>query len=220
MRVALLFSGLVRTLEQTWPVIQQTFAHYSPDVYVYLNEPEREAAVRSLVHPTPLRLRVEADLKLDERDYASRIGPGVNDIQNDLRQMYGLQRVNALRKSWGVQYDWVVRLRSDLAITAPPEPLEALSPSVIYVPRFSNWFGYNDRFAIGHPKLMDTYMDRYYGFPSYFELGGVFHMESYLAYWLRMYEIPVGRTRVVFDVLRTDGKRDAPCWGPAYGDIV
>ena len=218
MKVALLYYGLVRTLADTWPAVQTCFAPYTPDLYFYLNEPAQEPAVRALIRPT--LLLAEPDHKLPEKNYHSRIGPGVNDIQNDLRQMHGLLRVNALRKSTGIAYDWIVRLRADLFFTRSPAPLSELSPHAVYLPGFSNFFGYNDRFAFGPPHLMDIYMDRFTTFDDYFTNGGEFHMESFLAWTVRKNQIPIARTTAEFDTLRLDGTRVPPFRHRGMGDTI
>ncbi len=218
MKVALLYSGLVRTIQETWPSAQSSFAQYAPDIYCFLNEPDQERTVRDLLQP---RLLVaEADSPLPEKEYHSRLGPGVNALQNDLRQLHGLLRVNQLCNSSGIAYDWIARLRTDLLFTRPPEPLGNLSPHAIYIPRFSNWIGYNDRFAMGPPHLMNIYMDRFTGFDAYFNRGGVFQMESYLAWCLRKHEVPVARTVTEFDTLRAGGTRDEPYRHHGWGDIL
>jgi len=220
MKVALLYSGLVRTLEHTWGTTTKYLGRYSPDVYYYLNEPEKEGRVRELLRPRGLL--AEADPVLPEHDYHTRLGPGLRAVQNDLRQMYGMMKVNELCRSTGVAYDWVVRIRPDVEITRGPEPLESLDPALLYIPRINNWFGYSDRFAIGPPGLMDVYMGRYTAFDAYFKEGGVFQMESFLAYHLRNQGIKIGRTQTVFNMLKVDKKgmltRDPPYASPEWGD--
>src|SRR4051812_19537962 len=107
MKVALLYSGLVRTLQLTWPTTLKHFQRYAPDVYYYLNEPEKESLVTDLVRPK--RIVAEPDPVLPEHDYHMRLGPGLRAVQNDLRQMYGLMRVNQLCRSTGIPYDWIIR---------------------------------------------------------------------------------------------------------------
>src|SRR4051794_7171165 len=124
MKVALLYSGLVRTLAHTWGTTLKHLGGYSPDVYYYLNEPEKEGLVRELVRPRAIL--AEPDPVLPEHNYHTRLGPGLGAVQNDLRQLYGMMKVNELCRSTGIVYDWVIRIRPDLEITRGPEPLETL----------------------------------------------------------------------------------------------
>jgi hypothetical protein len=218
MRIALMYSGLVRTLAYTWPITQAQFSRYETDVYCYFNETEKESLVQSLVHP--VRMVVEPDQRFPEEDYAKRLGPGVNDVQNDLRQLNGLMRVNQLRRSTGIAYDWAFRIRADVELTTPPEPLETLDRSFIYIPRFRNWFGYNDKFAFGPPHLMDIYMERFSHFNAYFQGGGEFQMESFLAFHLRDNRVKVARTQAIFNTRRSETRRDPPYWGQGWGDCM
>jgi hypothetical protein len=217
MKVALMLSGLVRTLEQTWPMIAAQFKGHDLDTYVYLNEPAKEDLVRRLV--SPRLLVAEPDPQLPEYNYATRQATGVNSIQNDLRQLHSMMRVNQLRRTTGIAYDWVVRCRPDLKVLVPLEALESFRPLQIYIPKFANSFGYNDRFAIGPPHLMDVYMERYPAFDAFFRRGGTFHMESFLAYHLRLHQVPVARTNFQFSLLRLDGSEVAPDWAVCFGDV-
>jgi hypothetical protein len=212
-----MFSGLVRTLEQVWPSIDASFGCYSPDIYFYLNEPEHEALVRRVAHPK--LLLAEPDAPQPEKHYRQCTHAGNVGVQSILRQFHGLMRVNELRKSSGIAYDWAVRIRTDLEIIRSPEPFEELSERIIYVPKFANWCGYNDRFAIGPPELMDIYMERYPELETFVADTGVFHAESFLAYHLRRHQVPVGRTNILFNLLRVNGKRDEPAWGGQWGDV-
>ncbi len=218
MRIALMYSGLVRTLAHTWPITQAQFRGYETDVYCYFNEPEKESFVQALLSPT--RIITEPEHNFPDSDYDKRLGPGVNRVQNDLRQLNGLKRVNQLRRSTGIVYDWVFRIRADNEFTTPPEPLETLDRSFIYIPRFSNWFGYNDKFGFGPPELMDVYMERFGDFDAYFQGGGTFQMESFLAFHLRRNRIPVARTQTVFNTRRSETERDPPYWGHMWGDCA
>ena len=106
-----------------------------------------------------------------------------------------------------------------MEITRPPEPLDSLDPHFIYIPKFANWYGYNDRFAIGPPALMDLYMNRFKDLDTYFDAGGTFHPESFLAWQLRRHHIAVARTNITFNLLRMDGSRDGHYWNRQWCDV-
>ena len=204
--------------------MKKEVGRYEPDIYFYLNEPAREAFVRDLLHPTTVL--AEPDRTFPEEKYLARVGPGpqrtgaqARGIQSDLRQLYGVMRVHQLCRQSGIAYDWILRLRTDMEITHPPEPLESLDPHFIYIPKFANWYGYNDRFAIGPPALMDVYMNRFDILDTYFDAGGTFHPEALLAWQLRRHHIPVARTAIRFNLLRMDGSRDGHYWNPQWCDV-
>jgi hypothetical protein len=217
MKVALLYSGLVRTLELTWPATQRHLGRYQPDVYFYVTEIDRADYVEKLVHPKAMR--VEPDVVLPEHDYAQRLGPGIRGLQNDLRQLWGMTQVNQLCRSAGIAYDWVIRIRPDIEITRGPEPLESLDPSFVYIPKVNNWYGYSDRVGFGPQSLMNVYLERYAEFHDFMQNGGIVQMEMNLAYHLRKHRIPVARTCLLSNLLRMNGTRDEPYSSLAWGDV-
>jgi len=88
--------------------------------------------------------------------------------EGHLQIMYGLYRVNLMRKqrevTYGFSYDWVMRLRADVLFTQKIPPLETYKTHQITVPYFHNDRPecqpcLNDRFAFGPAQVMDVYMD-------------------------------------------------------------
>lgn len=151
----------------------------------------------------------------ERREYSWQMGRGCHGVQRVLKQLWGLRRVWGVFEASGVEADVVVRCRPDLVFSVRPE-----APSVggLYVPKFANWLGLNDRFAYGDLTTMRTYFTRLDSLDEYVDAGGVFHPESFLMWAMR--DTPVHRTDAVFATLRPDGSRDEPVWLPEYGDVV
>ena len=167
---------------------------------------------------------------LDEKDYNSNnlkirdlYGPAtrplISGVQAVLRQFWFLQEVNKLKLNAeaerGKKYKWVIRLRPDTMFFNPIENLNSLDPNSIYIPKFSNFFGYNDRFAFGGSGLMDVYNNRFNSIDNFPE----FHPESMLKYCLDNASIKVNRTNIHFYTARKD-KFIYPVYEERFGDIL
>ena len=215
MKVAILVQGLFRTAAECWPRIAVGFASYRPDVYVLSHEPENEADIRRVINPTELFLL--GDLPQNECDYGTNVGPGQNSLQVQLRQLADLRKLSELVRETGIQYDWLVRTRTDLDMITLPEQLETLDPTAIYFPTHDNWFGLNDRFFFGAPELVHRAMERYDRLPEFWNECKVFHMETFLGWAMR--DVRVKRTRTTFGLLRVDGKREPPYRNARWGDV-
>jgi hypothetical protein len=207
MNVVCIVCGLMRTAEQCAPVIRDIY----PDAKFFVHTPETADSWKvSAFRPDAVVIQEQPEMF--ERDqYRRRIGQGVN-VQNMLRQLWGLQQAWQAFEPLAANADVIVRLRADLLFRVPPE-----SPSpAFHVPSFSNWFGLNDQFAYGSPDVMRRYFTRLDRLDSYIDSGGTFHPESFLAW--AMQGVPVHRTRAVFDLLRLDGTRTEPVRLPQCGD--
>jgi len=88
------------------------------------------------------------------------------------------------------------------------------------VPTFSNYWGYQDRFAFGGSAAMDVYHDKLRLLDEFVAGGGIFHPETILKWVLDRAGTPVQRTGVVFDTVRKNGERLRPVWHETYGDVL
>lgn len=88
--------------------------------------------------------------------------------QGLLQQLYGMHRCSILIRRnmirWGVRYDYIIRLRPDMAVHKPMPPLATLVNSRNII-RFVDYSicccGNLDWFAIGHASAMLPYLERY-----------------------------------------------------------
>jgi hypothetical protein len=150
----------------------------------------------------------------EKREYAWQIGRGCHGIQSVLRQLWAMQRVWQIFSNSGIEADCVVRLRPDLVFRTPPE---CPKDDAIYIPKFCNYWGYNDRFAFGKRCWMEAYFNRYSRLSEYISMGGIFHPESFLAFSIGAF--PIKRTCALFDTLRKDGSLDVAVSKEEWGDI-
>lgn len=151
MRVALCFSGMVRTLVQTYPSIRQHLLEpFKPDVFVHTYDkmglrkendlPVSETWLKGLLQPVLSRIVPfeEADLGFkQERDRLYQYpGPiwtaGVVPeswwkLANVMSQFWHVRECDRLRQAHeetqGFRYDLVIRARMDNLFGATPDPL-------------------------------------------------------------------------------------------------
>lgn len=153
---------------------------------------------------------------LVERDFHYRQkARGVHGVQQVLQQLYGLSKVWDTYVAAGVDHDWIVRCRPDIRFTVPPEPESARSGQLM-IPRFCNYWGYNDRFAMMRPEVAMRYFTRHGIFDSYLHNGGIFHPETFLKWCME--DCPMVRTQAVFHTVRKDGTTDDPLYFTQKGD--
>lgn len=167
---------------------------------------------------------------LDEKDYTENnlrirdipfegARPLISGTQSVLRQFWFLKEVNNLKTqaelSRNKKYKWVIRLRPDTMFNNNIEDLTNLNPDRIYIPKFSNFFGYNDRFAYGSSELMDIYNNRL----DMVDICPDFHPESILKYCLDSRQVKIDRTGVDFYTVRPNDLV-YPYYNPEFGDVL
>jgi hypothetical protein len=212
MSTAVLISGEMRTAKQCAPSILAAFP--GADFYIHAvdNENAHDAEVFN-----PVRVIYEPQHEMPERrEYSWQMGRGCHGVQRVLKQLYGLSRVWELYERTGHKHDWIVRCRSDLVFTVAPEPEPERKPGVM-IPRFCNYYGLNDRFAIMQREWAGQYFQRTLALGAYINLGGIFHPETFLAWAL--HSVSIQRTRAEFYTLRADGTRDEMQSKPEWGDV-
>lgn len=89
-------------------------------------------------------------------------------MTNYLLQMYSLDRVSELWWPYRKRYSMVVYLRPDLIYRNPLPIPDRIEEDTLYAPDFDIFFGYNDRFGLGTPKVMDVYGHRMRYIEAYF----------------------------------------------------
>ena len=87
----------------------------------------------------------------------------------------------------------------------------------VLLPKFDNWWGYNDRFAILKNDIAEKYFNQLDRLDEYIENKGVFHQESILKWNLG--DLNIKRCDVTFDILRKDGTMVKPEYRLDCGDI-
>ncbi len=223
MKTAVLVSGQMRSLDGCIASIQKHVLDRigDHDVIAHVADDEDAWKVELL---EPAQCVVVRQPEFDEKNYIHRSGRGVIGIQPVLRMLWSMEESNRLRKereaAQGFRYDWIIRLRPDTQFYSDMEDLAACDASSAYVPTFSNYYGYQDRFAFGGPVAMDAYHDKFRLLDAYVEQGGIFHPETLLKWALDRAGVTVRRTEVIFDTLRKNGLRKRPAWEARFGDQI
>lgn len=211
MSVAVLISGQMRTARVCYKSILAAFPGADFYVHAVLDDRSDDAELFR-----PLRLKIEPQNEMPERkEYTFQVGRFCYGVQGVLKQLDGLAKVYQLYKNSGHKHDWVVRCRADIDFTVMPETEDQFAGDVM-VPKFSNFYGLNDRFAIMKSSVAELYFTRRSKLDHYIDNRGVFHPESFLAWSLAGSEIK--RTKAVFDTLRAT-EREKPVYGVDYGDV-
>lgn len=223
MKTAVLISGQMRTADVCLPSIQKHVLDRLGDYDVIAHIADDEDTWKLELFE-PKKVSIQSQPELDEKNYVHRSGRGVIGIQPVLRMFWSMEESNRLRREAeaesGVRYDWVVRLRPDTQFYSDVEELASCDPSAVYLPTFSNYYGYQDRFAFGGPAAMDAYHDKFSLLDTCMAENGIFHPESMLKWALDRAGTPVKRTAILFDTLRKNGYLKRPVWSAKYGDIV
>jgi hypothetical protein len=201
----------MRTLDRTAKGLKELY----PDAFWLVHaakDPDAEKAF--LLKPNVVIIEEQPFLP-ERREYAWQIGRGCHGIQSVLKQLWSLQRAWKVYEKTGFVADCVVRLRADLIFEKAPERPKN---DAIYIPKFCNFFGYNDRFAFGGYDDMKKYFTRLEQLDEYINNKGIFHPETFLAHVLQ--DVHVKRTDAIFHTLRGDGTLDKAISKKEWNDIV
>ena len=211
--LAVLVSGQMRTLDRTVDSIKAALP--GADFFVHAVQ-DQDSDKAFLLRPKALCIEPQHEMP-ERKEYSWQMGRGCHGVQGVLKQLWGMERCWRLFESYGEEYDWIVRCRADLMFLAPPEPLEKLGPAV-YIPKFCNFFGYNDRFAFGPTTAMKRYFTRLRHLDEYIDARNIFHPESFLAWTLK--DVLVRRTQAIFSTLRPNGVLTTPAYKAEWGDVI
>jgi hypothetical protein len=173
MKIALCISGLGRTFGECYPTLIQNVINTNPqhefDVIAsfsnkqgisieYNDSAYKFKTVEYCVDP------ILEDITYQKNKYTYAPTKDHPCIPSCYYQLMGLKRVNQLRKSveetHHIEYELLARIRPDVKFLTPVD-LSNISTNKIYIPNSHDYFGYNDRFAIGTPEVMNIYFNRY-----------------------------------------------------------
>jgi hypothetical protein len=215
MKTAILISGQMRTAKQCYKSIIDTLPNGDYFVHAVLDENSQDAELFS-----PTRLLIEPQFEQPERkEYSWQLGRHCFGVQRVLKQLHSLKRTWDIFKSSIDHYDWIIRCRPDLMLTTLLEPKHLWEGDII-IPKFCNFFGLNDRFAILNKSAAEIYFNRLDLIDEYINAGGIFHPETFLLWSCQKNNLKINRTNISFYTLRPDGNKDMPFYNTDYGDIL
>jgi hypothetical protein len=230
MRVALCFWGICRSTDRTIESIETCIfnplsnAQISYDVYVhtynlyrpYTNVRSNETGLQlkntiwKLLKPREAKIenQDEVDKALDLKKYRNKGDPWESDystLDNHIRALYSLSEVTKLWTQSGTTYDLVIYLRPDVRFMTPLSlSWLDIRKGLILIPDFHLFYGCNDRFAIGVPKDMKVYGERFYSAYEY-SLQKPLHSEQFLSNHIISYGIEFKTIPIRFRRVRADG---------------
>jgi hypothetical protein len=158
----------------------------------------------------------DVDKALDLKKYRNKGDPWYGDystLDNHIRALYSLSEVTKLWLQSEITYDFIIYLRPDVRFMTPlsHEWLDVQKGTSL-IPDFHLFYGCNDRFAIGVPKDMKIYGNRFYSSYEY-SLERPLHSEQYLSnhmvrYGIKFKTIPIRFRRVRADGYTCDADKD------------
>jgi hypothetical protein len=191
MKVALCFSGHIRDLNETKNFWTDFIKKYEVDVYASFWDVENDNTGDSLKNfekiYTPKRVEIEnyeifknttqdiASLYIDVPEKMGKFVDMVTRPFGHLPMYYKIWKANLLTKQLGIEYDLIIRTRTDIVLD---EKFELKLNDCLNVPMgkvenytFSGNYGINDCFAYGRPKIMDYYSFLYLQLMQYLHEG-------------------------------------------------
>ena len=235
MKVALCFFGLTRSLRKyTYnSIVKNIFTplkqqKHSYDVFVHTYNLPKITNPRSHEFNVqldtgeykllnPVRSLVEDQSVIDKTidlKFFAKNGDPWNDkcisLMNLLRQFNSLAKVWSLVETYTnetkTKYDVVVFLRPDLEYLTPLDlQNKEYTDNKIYIPNFAWYYGYNDRFAFGNPRVMKHYANRLVSAIHYIKLGKPLHSESFLKHHLNVAGVTAAISSIKFHRVRANG---------------
>lgn len=222
MKIALCFSGQPRSVEETFPYIEEHILNrFSPDIYAHVWYDDAWVGKRivsaggvvatnpikdNVIHKIqtlyqPKRLLIDSPKVFDEKEYSSRKFPQIKP-QNSLSQRYSIQKAFELIDS---SYDVVIRMRFDWAIQTMIE-LPTVFGKILMPNDCPHNDGVNDQFAIGPTNLMKVYCNLYDNIDRLFYNDGVVFCDEILLYkHLKQYNVPIHLMPIQYHLQRADG---------------
>jgi hypothetical protein len=238
MKVAFVFSGVIRDLNRTTKIFQNKIEEFNADVYASfwdIENPEDGDTIENFKNNfNPKHLEIESweAFKNSTWDIINQevepprdlFEPGqINARSGSFFSMwYKVWRANMLTKLNSEPYDVIIRLRTDLVLSDwfTPKINEYLNipHGTVYIPAWLNCYGPHDFIAYGSPKIMDIYSSVYHYLTRYLKEGVYMYIpENTLRHHLGQFDLPI---RYYGDtVLLRDGgnvSRDNPTENDIY----
>jgi len=202
MKIALCFSGQIRDIERTKEFWVSLIKQYDMDVYASFWDTENEANGDTLDN----FVRIYNAKKLEVESYhafnkttLSLLQPLINPpkvlnmhFRNSIKmfgvysQKYKIWKANMLTKTTKIDYDIVIRARTDSYLKGD---IQLVKNDMLNIPTgimFSQAIPYstglNDIFAFGKPRMMDYYSTMYLHMISYLNEGNHIFPAEHLLY--------------------------------------
>ena len=173
MKIALCFTGQARSFQKGFEYYKKNLLdHFDVDVYIHTWQFDGEKELENLYKPlrmlTEETLVVDADTKYTNTPNSQKYPPRFT-----YSALYSINECRMLMMSSGIEYDWVIKTRTDYALNVQI-PFEQLDNTKLYIPNCrmvpERDFG-NDQFAFSSQSNMDKYMSTFQNMDKYYEAG-------------------------------------------------
>lgn len=201
-KIALALSGMPRIFPISAASWGRIIGRYQPDIYIHTwSESGMEDYIKDSVGWVfkPTAIEVENPIDLDITDFPDRHWPQI-DVYKSLSMWYSIKQAHKMVKQSGINYDLIIRGRMDWHIHC----LEIATYDGIIVPydydklkltftyRNKEIHGFNDHFAYGPSRYMDSYVSTFDEIlPLYRDEGVDYCPENFLAANLVKKNVPV-----------------------------
>jgi hypothetical protein len=114
----------------------------------------------------PINCIIEPQIQFESNKWSERLMPSIKS-DHLYSMFYSIYKSNELKKQYEQKnnfvYDWVIRVRFDLALPSGPLILDKLDNNSLWVATgcFDNKNGYLDSLGYSHSKIMDIYSDTF-----------------------------------------------------------
>lgn len=227
MKVALCISGHLRKFEKTYQSLNDCFIKkYSPDIFIhtwdtlgYLSNYRSDSTIENTYKKidrinkifAPKKIVIEPSsfidvLKKEGDIYAPHLKNEPKHVGHMASMFYKIYACNELRKRFelenNIQYDWVVRSRSDLMFSQQIV-LPNREKNCIWLPQLISSPGwYTDQLAIADSVGADLYSSMYFDIEEYFKNKMEFFPEKFVFWSLNKKNLNVKFFNANFYILR------------------
>lgn len=218
MKTAICFSGELRSIDKTYPILKDRlmdrFSDYDIFYHTWNDDPDIHKLHYIENDSHTKNILLENRINLSEREIFFKNKRSEVFVQGMLRQLYCLKQCNSLKKQYenenNFKYDIVVRARPDLLLvnnTSLERTVETWDyKNYMYTTDHDDHGGYNDRFYFSNSENMDFLLDRLDMLNYYADLGGIFHYETFFKFCVNYKNINVARSNMQFILLRSNGE--------------
>jgi hypothetical protein len=191
MKIALCFSGQARSVKSGYEYYKKNLLDkYDVDVYFHTWQCDEIKLFRELYKPVHYfhekPLTNDADTRYTRTPNAQKYPPRFT-----YSMFYSMSRVNQILKNTNIDYDWVIRSRTDYALNVQIH-FEELDKTKLYIPNCrmvpERDFG-NDQFAFGSLDTMVKYMSTFDNIDKYYDAGVQFIGEDLMQANLHEYNL-------------------------------
>lgn len=229
MRVALCFSGHTRNVRQYEKEITEKVINRLPNVDIFgqvetdhgtFNFPNFK--FKKLLLEDPLEVKeffgLDKNFDIPDRPWYTEAKPIYN-----IRMFHNVQSSIKLAKEYEIvnsfKYDFIIRARWDMVPLIPLDDISNFRQDTLYLPKSDNWFGLNDKFAIGSSEIMEIYGLRGRMLSEFANSSLPLKSETYLKWLVDRYRMKVSRLDFAQAVDRY-GYYEKPCYFDKAGDFI